>query len=123
MANNVLRVSVPTTPASLKRKAAAMEQEEEESEKARRAKIMQYMNPRINRSSGPSYRILDLLERVATSKRQVAAVAEAAAAAGLPTMALPGASAHPADPSATALADSTVNIRPQPYTIYINASP
>ncbi|KAI0339411.1 hypothetical protein BDW22DRAFT_1300501, partial [Trametopsis cervina] len=43
VANNMLRVSAPATPLSLKRKAAAMEQEEEESEKARRIKIMQYM--------------------------------------------------------------------------------
>lgn len=55
VANNVLRVSVPTTPVSLKRKAAAMEQEEEESEKARRVKIMQYMNPRVNRSTAPRF--------------------------------------------------------------------
>lgn len=52
-ANRLLRVSVPATPLSLKRKAAAMEQEEEESEKARRIKIMQYMNPRVNRSTAP----------------------------------------------------------------------
>ncbi|KAI0698373.1 Spt20 family-domain-containing protein [Cytidiella melzeri] len=53
VANNLLRVSVPATPLSLKRKAAAMEQEEEESEKARRIKIMQYMNPRVSRSTAP----------------------------------------------------------------------
>ena len=53
MANHVLRISVPKTPPSLKRKAAAMEQEEEESDKARRIKISQYMNPRNNRSTPP----------------------------------------------------------------------
>lgn len=41
-----MRVSAPTPPVSLKRKAAVME-EEDELERARRAKIMQYMNPRI----------------------------------------------------------------------------
>lgn len=55
IANNILRVSVPTTPASLKRKAAAMEMEEEDAERARRAKIMQFMNPKINRSTAPRY--------------------------------------------------------------------
>ncbi|KAI0796211.1 Spt20 family-domain-containing protein [Abortiporus biennis] len=63
IANNVLRVSAPTTPASLKRKAAAMEVEEEETEKMRRTKIMQYMDPRAGRSSAPSYRLLDVLQR------------------------------------------------------------
>lgn len=53
IANNILKASVPTTPISLKRKAAAMEQEEDETERARRAKIMQFMNPKNNRSSGP----------------------------------------------------------------------
>lgn len=46
---------MPKTPPSLKRKAAAVEQEEEEAEKARRIKISQYMNPRNNRSNGASY--------------------------------------------------------------------
>lgn len=55
IANNILRVSVPKTPPSLKRKAAAIEQEEEESDKARRMKISQYMNPRNNRSTPPTY--------------------------------------------------------------------
>lgn len=58
MANHVLRVSVPKTPPSLKRKAAAMEQEEEESDKARRIKISQYMNPRNNRSTPHRYALL-----------------------------------------------------------------
>ena len=53
IANNMLRVSAPATPALLKRKVVAIEPEEDESEKARRAKIMQYMNPRINRSTIP----------------------------------------------------------------------
>lgn len=92
IANNVLRVSVPTTPVSLKRKAVAMEQEEEESEKARRVKIMQYMNPRVNRSTAPrfvwsiqfprrifssciirSYHILDVVEKVRRQRAQLAA--------------------------------------------------
>lgn len=44
-ANNTLRVSVPTAPASLKRKASAMDPEETAHEKVRRAKIMQFMRP------------------------------------------------------------------------------
>ena len=58
MANHVLRVSVPKTPPSLKRKAAAMEQEEEENDKARRIKISQYMNPRNSRSTPQRYVLL-----------------------------------------------------------------
>ncbi|KAI0917859.1 hypothetical protein AcV5_002691 [Taiwanofungus camphoratus] len=66
MANSVLRISIPSSPLSLKRKAAAMEQEDGETEKARRAKLAQYMNPRLVRpatDSGPSYRILDRPKR------------------------------------------------------------
>jgi hypothetical protein len=47
-------VSAPSVPVSLKRKAAALEQEEDEAEKARRLKITQFMNPRMNRSHGPT---------------------------------------------------------------------
>lgn len=43
--NNILRVSVPTAPPSLKRKASAMDPEETALEKVRRAKIMQFMKP------------------------------------------------------------------------------
>lgn len=45
-ANHILRVSTPTVPVSLKRKAAALDPEEDEVEKARKLKIMQYMSPR-----------------------------------------------------------------------------
>lgn len=55
MANHVLRVSVPKTPPSLKRKAAVMEHEEEERDKARRLKMSQFMNPRNNRATPPKY--------------------------------------------------------------------
>ncbi|KAJ3552987.1 hypothetical protein NM688_g3859 [Phlebia brevispora] len=55
IANSILRVSAPAAPVSLKRKAVAMEPEEDESEKVRRAKIMQYMNPRTNRSTIPRF--------------------------------------------------------------------
>ncbi|KAF8074624.1 Spt20 family-domain-containing protein [Lyophyllum atratum] len=50
IANHVTRVSTPTVPVSLKRKAAALDPEEDETDKARRAKIMQFMNPRQNRT-------------------------------------------------------------------------
>ncbi|KII87461.1 hypothetical protein PLICRDRAFT_142760 [Plicaturopsis crispa FD-325 SS-3] len=63
IANSVLRVSTPTVPASLKRKAVALDPEEDETDKARRAKIIQFMNPRANRSHTPSYRILDAIQR------------------------------------------------------------
>lgn len=63
IANHVMRVSTPTVPVSLKRKAAAMDPEEDETEKARRAQIMQFMNPRHNRTYNPTYRILDALQK------------------------------------------------------------
>jgi transcription factor SPT20 len=56
-----MRVSTPTVPVSLKRKAAAMDPEEDESDKARRAKIMQFMNPRHNMTYTPSYESLSLV--------------------------------------------------------------
>ncbi|KAJ8591021.1 hypothetical protein M405DRAFT_735816 [Rhizopogon salebrosus TDB-379] len=55
IANHTLRVSTPSIPVSLKRKAAAITPEEDESEKARRAKIMQFMNSRPTRSHTPRY--------------------------------------------------------------------
>ncbi|KAL4066154.1 Spt20 family-domain-containing protein [Scleroderma yunnanense] len=64
IANHTLRVSTPTIPTSLKRKSAASTPEEDESDKARRAKIMHFMNPRLTRSHSPSYRILETLRRV-----------------------------------------------------------
>lgn len=52
--NNIIRVSTPTMPHSLKRKATAMvDVEEDETEKAKRAKVMQFMNPQANRGSMP----------------------------------------------------------------------
>lgn len=47
--NSILRVSVPTAPPSLKRKASAMDPEETAFEKVRRAKIMQFMKPATTR--------------------------------------------------------------------------
>lgn len=56
IANNVLRVSTPTVPVSLKRKAsAALDTVEDETDKAKRAKWMQFMNPRQHRSHAPKY--------------------------------------------------------------------
>ncbi|EKM50542.1 uncharacterized protein PHACADRAFT_213459 [Phanerochaete carnosa HHB-10118-sp] len=71
MASHVLRVSVPKTPPSLKRKAAAMEHEEEESDKARRVKISQYLNPRHNRSTPSNYHILEIQQKTKESKPNV----------------------------------------------------
>ncbi|KAJ7249507.1 Spt20 family-domain-containing protein [Mycena haematopus] len=63
VANHVLRVSTPTVPISLKRKAAAMDPEEDEIEKARRTKIMQFMTPRPGRTHSQNYRILETIQR------------------------------------------------------------
>ncbi|KAF7309430.1 hypothetical protein MIND_00313800 [Mycena indigotica] len=61
--NHVMRVSTPTVPNSLKRKASVMDPEEDEVEKARRAKIMQFMAPRPGRTHAQSYRILETIQR------------------------------------------------------------
>ncbi|KAJ7068910.1 Spt20 family-domain-containing protein [Mycena belliarum] len=55
IANHVLRVSTPTVPVSLKRKAAAMDPEEDETDRARRTKIMQFMVPRPGRPHNQRY--------------------------------------------------------------------
>ena len=55
LVNSVLRVSTPNVPKSLKRKATAMvDLEEDETEKARRTKILQFMNPQLT-SRKPKY--------------------------------------------------------------------
>ncbi|KAF9558708.1 hypothetical protein CPC08DRAFT_736338 [Agrocybe pediades] len=43
--NQVVRVSTPSTPLSLKRKASAMEQEENVQQKAKRERLMSFMAP------------------------------------------------------------------------------
>ncbi|KAJ7302940.1 Spt20 family-domain-containing protein, partial [Mycena albidolilacea] len=63
VANHVLRVSTPTVPNSLKRKAASIDPEEDEIEKARRTKIMQFMTPRPGRTHNQNYKILDAIQR------------------------------------------------------------
>ncbi|KAG6855908.1 hypothetical protein H0H87_009514 [Tephrocybe sp. NHM501043] len=62
VANHVMRVSTPTVPVSLKRKALSSDLEEDETDKARRAKIMAFMNNRQGRAA-PNYRILDAIQR------------------------------------------------------------
>ncbi|KAI0077762.1 hypothetical protein K474DRAFT_1620724 [Panus rudis PR-1116 ss-1] len=76
-ANSIMRVTAPAPPASLKRKAAVLE-EEEDLERQRRAKIMQFMNPKLNRSALPSYHILDVLQRVRMQRAQTNATIQAA---------------------------------------------
>lgn len=98
VANHTLRVSTPTVPTSLKRKATAITQEEDESEKARRAKIMQFMNPRINHSHPASYRILETLRRMRES-RQAEAHTQVTGFAKVPSQQLPPAALQPATPS------------------------
>ncbi|TFY56188.1 hypothetical protein EVJ58_g7792, partial [Rhodofomes roseus] len=102
--NTTIRASVPTAPLSLKRKAAVMEQEDQETEKVRRAKLAQYMNPKYTRpaASAPSFRILEAVQRVrmqeaasAQAKNQAAQV-PAATAAPTPGYGAPAAPAAPA---------------------------
>ena len=62
IANHVLRVSTPTVPISLKRKAVVLEPEEDETEKIRRAKILAFLTPRLNRNHAPRYPNLVLLQ-------------------------------------------------------------
>ncbi|KAH9893546.1 Spt20 family-domain-containing protein [Cubamyces lactineus] len=52
--NATQRATTPPAPPSLKRKASALDQEADDIEKARRLKIIQFMNPRL-RSTAPSY--------------------------------------------------------------------
>ncbi|GBE86619.1 predicted protein [Sparassis crispa] len=73
VANNILRTSIPTPPLSLKRKAGAAELEEDPSGKARREKLMQYMNPRTG-NGVPNYGILDAIRRT-NMARQIPAAA------------------------------------------------
>ncbi|KAK0457889.1 Spt20 family-domain-containing protein [Desarmillaria tabescens] len=68
MVNHIVRVSTPTVPTSLKRKASAVDQEEDETDKARRAKIMQFMNSRATRVPSANYRILDAIQRSKQAK-------------------------------------------------------
>ncbi|KAK7060924.1 Transcription factor spt20 [Paramarasmius palmivorus] len=63
IANQVLRVSTPAVPASLKRKAEVAEPEESDIDKAKRAKILQFGHPRLNRSHTPSYKVLEAIKR------------------------------------------------------------
>jgi len=51
--NQVVRVSTPSMPPSLKRKSSAMEPEEDGPDKARKERTLGFMAPRDNRSSVP----------------------------------------------------------------------
>jgi len=51
--NNVLRVSTPSMPLSLKRKSSAMGPEEDGPEKAKRERLLGFMAPRDNRLHAP----------------------------------------------------------------------
>lgn len=70
IANNVHRASVPPQPRALKRKAAAVEQEDEEVERARRAKLAQYMNPKFARPAvtAPNFQRLDIMQKFRQNK-------------------------------------------------------
>ncbi|KAF9219727.1 hypothetical protein BS17DRAFT_788681 [Gyrodon lividus] len=117
IANHTLRVSTPAIPVSLKRKAAAITQEEDESEKARRAKIMQFMNPRFNRPHVPSYRILDTLRRVREVRQAEAQAALAHAIANPPNRSTPPPTTQPtASQPPPALTTQTLAPTPQTAT-------
>ncbi|KAF9060734.1 Spt20 family-domain-containing protein, partial [Rhodocollybia butyracea] len=51
IANNVLRITTPPAPPSLKRKASTLDVEKDEAEKARKEKIMSFMAPSSPRAS------------------------------------------------------------------------
>ncbi|CAL1715167.1 unnamed protein product [Somion occarium] len=123
IANSIMRVSAPTPPVSLKRKAAVME-EEDELERARRAKIMQYMNPRI-KPVVPSYRILDVIQRTKMQRVQAPAQGTAAPATHpIPVAAQPTAPALTARPPSTpAPAPSGPASTPTPPVPAATASP
>jgi hypothetical protein len=55
VANIAHRLTATTAPESLKRKTDALDAADDEREQQRRAKIMQFMNPRPNRSHAPRY--------------------------------------------------------------------
>ncbi|KAF9244124.1 Spt20 family-domain-containing protein [Melanogaster broomeanus] len=115
IANHTLRVSTPTVPVSLKRKSAVVTQEEDESEKARRSKIIQFANPRLNRAHVPSYRILDTLRRVREERQAEAQAALARAIANPPNHSNPVPTAPPTmsqPPPAT----TTQTLTPTPQT-------
>ncbi|KAI6044449.1 Spt20 family-domain-containing protein [Pisolithus marmoratus] len=114
VANHTLRVSTPTVPISLKRKAAAITQEEDETEKARRAKIMQFMNPRLNRSHTASYRILETLRRMRENRR-VEAHTQVSGFAKVPSQ-LPQTSLPPTTQSLAAPASHTPSSQPSDIT-------
>ena len=65
--NSVLRMSTPTMPPSLKRKAAAMEPEEDGPEKARRSRILSFMAPQNNKSHMPRLDHIFFNEFIASS--------------------------------------------------------
>ncbi|OCH96343.1 hypothetical protein OBBRIDRAFT_718879 [Obba rivulosa] len=55
VANHILRDASPQAPLPLKRKVSVMNEEDEESERARRLKIIQFMNPRYTKPVVPKY--------------------------------------------------------------------
>ena len=63
--NQVVRVSTPSMPPSLKRKSSAMEPEEDRPDKARKERTLGFMAPRDNRSSVPRYVFLPVIDLIA----------------------------------------------------------
>ena len=72
--NSVLRMSTPTIPPSLKRKATAMEPEEDGPEKARRSRIISFMAPQNNKSHMPRLDRKFLNEFVSSSSNMLCAL-------------------------------------------------
>ncbi|KAJ4470176.1 Spt20 family-domain-containing protein [Lentinula aciculospora] len=73
IANDVLRITTPSTPVSLKRKASALDAEKVEAEKARKEKIIGFLapdSPRVSRQ----FRQLELRQRIREEQRNPASV-------------------------------------------------
>ncbi|KAF8826177.1 hypothetical protein HHX47_DHR6000341 [Lentinula edodes] len=73
IANNVLRVTTPSTPVSLKRKASALDAEKAEAEKARKEKIIGFLAPDSPRASR-QFRQLELRQRIRDEQRRSGSV-------------------------------------------------
>ncbi|KAJ3729949.1 Spt20 family-domain-containing protein [Lentinula guzmanii] len=73
IANNVLRITTPSTTVSLKRKASALDAEKVEAEKARKEKIIGFLAPDSPRASR-QFRQLELRQRIREEQRSSGSV-------------------------------------------------
>ncbi|KZT09823.1 uncharacterized protein LAESUDRAFT_747862 [Laetiporus sulphureus 93-53] len=115
MVNSVIRSSAPTAPLSLKRKAAVMEQEDEETEKARRAKLAQFMNPKFSRpavTAPRNYHILEAAQRKRALNAQMMTGAAPQQAASTPGTAAGAAAASAAYAQGTIPTATLMGLQP-----------